>query len=280
MAPDESATPDRIDAALAAWRQGDCVVAEQWFVHRFAVSAPITDGAKEAAAQGADLAESKVAGFVVVTQTCDVVRRWADRPYVEVSPLVEVDADKLHDVERGRRPMYGFIPGIAERQLVADLDRTMTVEKAVVAEWSRTSGCATDVEARGLAAALARKRARFAFPDDFTEHARRLQSHLTKRHDKNSPEGLALRALREIRIQATPTWEAPSVNLTIWFIVSDADAAGSDWARWLETWMALLSEGGRFSRVHAQVAALADLTAADYVGSDALDLDHLSSRGC
>jgi len=34
-----------------------------------------------------------------------------------------------------------YIPGVAELNLVADLDRVMTVEKAVVAEWERKSGC-------------------------------------------------------------------------------------------------------------------------------------------
>lgn len=94
------------------------------------------------------------------TQTCDLVRRCADRPFVEVSPLVEVDDRVLREVERGRRPNYGFIPGVAPRRLVADLDRVMTVEKAVVAAWARVEGSRTDDDARRLSLALARKRAR------------------------------------------------------------------------------------------------------------------------
>lgn len=43
----------------------------------------------------------------------------------------------------------------------------MTVEKAVVAQWERKEGCLNDQEIRDLGIALTRKRARFAFPDDF-----------------------------------------------------------------------------------------------------------------
>lgn len=87
--------------------------------------------------EGAENVETEVRGFAVLTQTCDLVRPCADRPFVEVSPLVEVDDRVLREIERGRRPNYGFIPGVAPRRLVADLDRVMTVEKAVVAAWAR-----------------------------------------------------------------------------------------------------------------------------------------------
>lgn len=94
------------------------------------------------------------------TQTCDLVRRCAGRPLVEVSPLVEVDDRVVREIERGRRPNYGFIPGVAPRRLVVDLDRVMTVEKAVVAAWARVEGSRTDDDARRFSLALARKRAR------------------------------------------------------------------------------------------------------------------------
>src|SRR4051812_32105621 len=125
---------------LAAWRQGDCVLGEHWFVHRFDPSLPVTGPGRAAADADADLAEEQVAGLVVVTQTCDVVRSCAERPYVEVCPLVEVNEEKLREIERGRRPAYGFIPLLTDRRLVADLDRTMTVEKPVMMKWARTPG--------------------------------------------------------------------------------------------------------------------------------------------
>lgn len=63
-----------VDSALAPWRQGDCAVGEQWFVHRLEKSFPVTEAGRVAGELDAELAEEQVLGLVVVTQTCDVVR--------------------------------------------------------------------------------------------------------------------------------------------------------------------------------------------------------------
>jgi hypothetical protein len=269
-----------VDGALAVWRQGDCVLGEHWFAHRLDPSLPLTEAGKHAAMSETDLAEAQTLGLVVVTQTCDVVRSCVERPYIEVSPLVEVDDTVLRQIERGRRPQYGYVPLLADRKLVADLDRTMTVEKPVMAKWERVAGWSTDAETRAFAASLARKRARFAFPDDFTTLVTKLESRLAEKHDKESDEGRALRALREIRVHAAPSWDDPTVTLTFWFVRPDeaADFLGESWSTFVEKWLRLVPETGRFIKVQGQVATLEDITAADYVGSDPLNLDHLSSR--
>lgn len=270
----------RVDRALADWRQGDCALGEQWFAHRLLPSFPLTAAGQDAAADGAHLVEEQVLGFALVTQTCDIVRSCRERRFVEVCPLVEVEEAKLREIERGRRPGYGFLPMLAPQRLVADLDRVMTVEKPVLAEWPRTPGWTTDVEGRAFAAALARKRVRFAFPDDFTALVDELQRRLQEKHDKESPEGRALRALREIRVQATPSWDGAEVTLLFWFVRQDADSdfEGTGWSGLLDAWLRLVPATGRFSTVHGQVASLEEMNALDYVGSDPLDLDHLSSR--
>jgi len=271
---------DAVDVALSNWRQGDCVVGEHWFVYRFTPDTPLTDGAIAAASQGVELAETEVAGFTVVTQTCDIVRSCAERPYVEIAPLVGVDEFDLRTIERGRRPRYAFIPGVKDRRLVADLDRAMTVEKGVVAAWARIPGCGTDEEIRVLGRALARKRTRWAFPDDFTRLVGNLQTRLQEKHDRQSEEGAALRALREIRVRAAPSWDSESVNVVFWFIrdEDDLDCQGQSWDKLLESWLKLVPTTGRFDSVDGAVVTLDDLTARDYVESDPLDLDHLSSR--
>ena len=162
-----------VDAALQEWQQGDYVVGEHWFVQRFHSQRPLTQESTGVAQEETDLAESEVRGFVVVTQTCDIVRTCRTRPFVEIVPLVEVDEKQLYQIQRSRQPQYAYIPGVGELNLVADLDRVMTVEKAVIAEWERKSGCQNDQEIRVLGQALARKRARFAFPDDFNQFAKK-----------------------------------------------------------------------------------------------------------
>ncbi len=274
----------RIDEALQAWGQGDCILGEHWFVYRFSPTHPLTEEAAKIAADtegsGVDLAESEVRGLMVASQSCDIVRSCADRPFVEVCPLVELPEEVLREAERGRRPRFAYIPGVAPRRLAADLDRVMTIEKSIVATWERTPGCEGDAARRSLAVALARKRVRFAFPDDFAALARKLQSRLGDKHDKNSDEGRGLRALREIRIRAAPSWGAPRVELFFWFIRNDdaADFEGKSWAKLLEDWLKLVPASGRFRSVDVLAVALADLTARDYVESDPLDLDHLSTR--
>ena len=74
-----------------------------------------------------------VPGVVMLTQTCDVVRDCRKRPFVEVAPLVELSAQEVEKVHRLKSPAFAYVPGTAKKRLVADLDRTMTVEKAVVA---------------------------------------------------------------------------------------------------------------------------------------------------
>ena len=271
---------EQVDERLAIWRQGDCVVADDWFLFRVNMDNPLTADGEAAVIEGAVNAETSVRGFAVLTQTCDLVRHCADRPFAEVSPLVEVDDQVLYEIGRGRRPNYGFIPGVADRRLVADLDRVMTVEKAVVAAWERIEGCRTEEDSRRLSLALARKRARTAFPDDFVEFAGPLMDRLSGRHDKQSHEGRALRSLREVRVRAAPSWDADAVELTFWFVWNDDETAfeTEDAEHCLTALPQAQPAPGRFVRVDGVVLTLDDLTARDYVESDPLDLDHLSTR--
>jgi DNA-binding transcriptional regulator YiaG len=170
-------------------------------------------------------------------------------------------------------------PSTAEQvvsRLAVDLDRVMTVEKSIIARWARTPGCLTDEDTRAFAYALSRKRVRFAFPDDFTAFAWRLRDRLVKKHDKNTEEGRSARALREIRVRAAPSWDAQRVELFFWFVLLDEEERG-DGDR-LEKWLELLPASGRYVEVNGQLATLEEMTGADYLDSDALDLDHLSTR--
>lgn len=274
--------PDRdpIDTALADWRQGDCVVGEQWFLHRFLPANPLTEEAAAVAGEGVDIVETDEAGFVVLSQTCDIVRPWCARPFAEVAPLVAVDEQVLNESARGYRPRYLFVPGVSHHRLVGDLDRVMTVEKAVLASWPRVPGCVSEEDTTRLAQALARYRARFAFPDDFGKVVEKLQDRLTEKHDKRSAEGEALRNLREIRVAATPSWDAEAVDLVFMFIPNDDERNfdGKSWDQFLAKWLELVQPQGRYRTVEVMVLALVDMNAREYVSSVQLDLDHVTSR--
>jgi hypothetical protein len=265
-----------IKKALTAWRQGDFVLGEHWFLIRFNPAIPLTAESAQVAHQGGDIEESAVKGLVVVTQSCDIVRDCLERPYVEVAPLVHVEPQTVAEIDRGGRPNYAVVPALRDAGLVADLDRTMTLEKGVIFTWTGSHGCRTDEETRTLQQALARKRARFAFPDDFNTFVSKLRDRIVEKHDKRTPEGAALRALDEIRVRAAPQWDAADVEILFWFI-REPQGGSHDWQAVSKVWLDLVKPSGRFKKVHGMVCTLDDMTGRDYFESDLLDLDHLSS---
>lgn len=271
-----------VDAKLATWCQGDVALGDQVFVHLADPRRTLTDDLPEDEDAELVTAEMQVPGVVVVSQTCDIVRSCVERPYVEASPLFEIqDAAKLEDVRKGRHPRYLYVPAVAAHSLVGDLDRTMTVEKPVVATWARTAGCSSDSQRRSLAQALARKRVRVAFPDDFTLHVKKLMNRIKEKHGKNSDEGRALSVVREIRVAASPQWDAPEVSLLFWFVLEseggdEADRSPEQIQRQVDKWLEHAPAGGRFREIHGMAIELSRMTAQDYVDSDVLDLDHLS----
>ncbi len=278
---DNSSEPDPLleeaDDALDDWQQGDCVLGEFWFAWRFCDTMPITPSAKLAAKsdRDADIVEVQVEGFAIVTQTCDIVRPFQQRPFLEVSPLVL--AEDIRSVECGKRPRYAYLPGLRDTGLVADLDRVMVIEKPFFIRHERVRGCLTDDDVRHFSDALSRKRSRFAFPDDFVALVKPFFSRFSDKYKKNSSEGEALRRLREIRIQASPSWVEEEVELFFHFIQKD-DETPSNLAphEQLEAWLALIEPNGRFTSIDGQVAYLEDLNAAEYVHSDRLDFDSLT----
>jgi hypothetical protein len=276
----DAAEIQRLDAALSEWRQGDVALEETWFVHvadpghALTLESSQTEGELQAIT-------CEVEGLIVVTQTCDIVRSCETRPFVEASPLVLIaDPNHLKEIERGLRPRYASIPTLADRFLVADLDRTMTIEKGVLASWRRTPGWTNDNELRLFAEALTRKLTRFAFPDEFTSLVKNLQGRIRGKHDKNSEEGQFLRTLREIRVNAVPSWAAEQVKVFFWFICDEPslDKLALKWDKLLKKWLELVPDSKRFTHIDGQIAALEDLTAKDYVESDRLDLDYLSGH--
>lgn len=227
-----------------------------------------------------DLCETRVAGFVVVSNSCDVVRDPQERPFVQVAPLVEVPESVLREVKLEAIPRYALAPALEDRRLVTDLDRVMTVEKPVVENWTHRRGCLTDHDSRRFSAAIERKNTRAAFPEEFSQRVRPLVRRIRDKHKKATEEGDALRALREIRVEASPAWDAEQVSLFFWFVryPEDQTYEGTAWDEYLERWRGLVEVGGKYAEVDGAVVTLEDMTGHDYVHSDQLDLEHLSGR--
>ena len=278
--PGDSRSSDIESAALSNWQQGDCVLNVSGFLYRFHAQEPATFESQEAAGES-DVVEVDVPGFVVVSQTCDIQRAAAERPFVTVCALLQCSEWlSVDDVRKCLRPRFAFVPGVASLGLVADLDQVMTIEKPLMTSWQSTRGCQTDNDQRAFAAAVARKFARFAFPDDFVQLMGDFTNLVKRKHGRmQSDEGRALAALREIRVAATPDWNAASIQLHFTFIRHDEQtaAAGQSWAHWLAKWLAQIPKVGRYAAVHGVVSSLPEIRADEYVVSDQLDLDHLST---
>ena len=174
----------------------------------------------------------------------------------------------MDDVRKCLRPRYAFVPGVASHGLVSDLDQVMTIEKPLLTSWQRTRGCQTDNEQRTFAAAVARKFARFAFPDAFVQLLSDFTNLCKRKHGRiQSEEGQALAALREICVFATPDWSASSVQLHFLFIRHDeqTETTGGPWAQWLTKWLAQIPQSGRYAGVHGAVSSLSEISADEYV---------------
>lgn len=166
------------------------------------------------------------------------------------------------------------MPSLATKGLVVDLDATAAVHKTVVATWQRTPGCTNDKEQRQFAHALARHRQRFAFPDKFNELVKPIRRWFEDKAGKNSPAGRLVDATREVRVGADD-WNAPTY--LIFFVLTSTTLPGEaiEWQVSLEE-LATRRRHPSFPPIEFRLAALDDISAAEYLASDRLDWDGLS----
>jgi len=224
-----------------------------------------------------DIGTDACEGLVVLSQSCDVVRSPEIYPFVEVAPLVSLDRQRIAEVRGLRLRRYAFVPGVEGDDLVADLGRVMSVDKTLLAALPRTVGCRSDEERRRFASAVAQKYSRFAFPDDFVEIVSPLRKRLILRSGKQSAEGKAVTALYQVRVRAAESWNETRIETYFWFLWDETDPSteGIDWPKWCDEWLRLIKPSDKYE-VMGSAAGLEDLTAREYIESDALDLDHLS----
>ena len=278
-------TPQDVDAELKHWWQGDCVLSAQHFFYLVNPSLPLFSESQVWAANnpGNELVEVDIPdGLMVLTQTCDIRRKCQERPFIELAPLVRLETpeagvpeDEFDEVIGGRRPRYATIPALHASRLAADLDQTITVEKAVVANWDRAPGCGTDHDRRVLSRQLAHKRNRAALPDEFVGFMRTLERRFKEIKRKANQEGEAFRAIQEVRVQASPDWYADQVELFFWFILKD-EAPEADREEVKKSWLARLGTSDRYVSIEGSFTRYDLMKVSTYFDSDMLELDRLS----
>lgn len=264
------------------WCQGDVILAPDGlsFVCWADLSKPLSPAAKEAAKKdgsGLDVISDAAEGFVLVTQTCDMVREPSKRSFVELALLVVSDQGNYKQIAKLAQPRYAVVAAVADKRLVADLDCIMTVEKSVLANFNRLQGLTTDDEQRQFARALARKRARAALPDKFVGCFRPIVERLKKALKKSDTESRHLDALTEFRVKPEPSWQADKVITTVYLFKGSDDASYSyEWAKHTEVWEKLFKPDDQFIALHLQVVRYDQIDALTYLTSDEIDFDNLS----
>lgn len=304
----------------AAWQQAD-VIPDAFFVHIGDPSRPGTPTAVEAARRGSTpgikALSTRVRGLVVISQTCDIVAKsMRDAPWVDCAVLVELPELIAADARAGDRPRYAHLPARGDCEF-ADLDQVVSVEKAALAGMAHDRGVEGAAQQADFGNAVGRKFSRFAFPDDLHETLRDLQDRFKSRHRKDaSPEGIALRKVRQIRVEAD--WEADAVEARLVFILpagelyrpngDDEPAPPSadtrDWNQkkhrsaaevaerlkdaktpadiaWLwdvlvDAWASLCECAGGIVGVTADVVCADEMKVGEYWNTQRLDLDYLT----
>lgn len=213
-----TSTP-RLRDLVQLWRQGDFALTAGDLIFRdLPPQASEPSGAADIGTQV--VADEGIPGFVVISQTCDIVRDPANSPYVSVCPLVLLADKDMANFEAGRMPTLGFIPNLPDR-MVVDFARPMTVTKQLMCTWERQDGCETDADRLLFARQLTRVFNRFAFPDEFNTAIEPFKKSLQARQfSRESDLGRAIQSLREMRVYAHGEWDDPvGVDLTIYVII-------------------------------------------------------------
>jgi hypothetical protein len=183
-------------------------------------------------------------GAVLLTQTCDAIR--PEKPTVTLAPIAHLDGDTASNARDGKLLRYVPVPS-AGLDVFADLSVIATVDKARLLTLPREAGIdpANDDEVRKFGRAIGRRFGRFPFPDEVVPWLRPLEVVVQSKHDKDSPEGAAMRDIVELRVEAVGGWQNPPYALTLCVIVKpgvvpafpddEQPACPPDLAAWLRT---------------------------------------------
>lgn len=262
---------DSIADPLADWRQGDFVCGSHGFV--CLGSDGKTVGAKTI---GID-----ALGYVLISQSCDIVRRTSGRDFVAVCPLIRIDEEKSKAAKKGRLP-YMISVESAGAFVYADLRRVMSVEKDVLATWQRNVGFSTEKDRLKFAAALERKFGQFAFPDEFDAATKSFKEKVWSRYDKNSPFNPIYKSLKQIRFGADPDWEtSDSKRIFCVAVLSDQLENGvtrEDVSKSLNNEFDAIEwpEGYEWNDPRLLLQTARDLTGEDLISTQRADFDFLS----
>lgn len=280
---DDLALPD-------SWQQGDIIDLDGLpFVYLADLRKPILpeskefignetvgDGENPYAAISVDVKK-----FVVISQTCDLIRDFSTIPTALLSVVEKVNEKELLASKKGISLRYLFLPALERELQVANLDRMMTIEKTAllrVEPSKKIAAFTSEDEAQVLSESIARKFKRFAFPDDFTNAVSKFRSFINEKHDKGSANGKMLQAVREIRITNSKGWADPESELKFLFMFENETQITEECKKSVDDLMNKFSPNKSFPQVPIfECKTYLDMSADAYRRSQVLDLSYLSN---
>lgn len=272
------------------WQQGDIVdVAGLPFVFMADLRIPLTEPAKEFLSGDEQVAPDNpyaavtidVEGFVVISQTCDLIRDFTDAPTVQLATIEKVSPSVFAGVKKRTTIRYLYLPALESKSIVANLDQILTVEKAVllaVSPEQRKSAFRNDVEAQILSDGIARKFGRFAFPDEFTSAVGKFREFVVGKHGKANSNGRILNSIREIRVVNSGGWSSRNSEIEFLFLFDDSGDITKECEECVEALMKKFVVNERFPACPSfRCVTFEDITADVYRRSPLLDLNFLSN---
>jgi hypothetical protein len=157
-------------------------------------------------------------GAVLVSQTCDVVQSYQERPTVQAAKLTQLKSTMAQEATDGRRPRFVAVPNEGANWF-ADLEVVGTLDKLALVRLSRRDGVLGDDQMRSFAEAVGRRFSRFPFPDEVTEQTNALVREVQAKYRREtSPLGQVLQQVLQLRLQAQPRWDDPNAVVTLFVI--------------------------------------------------------------
>ncbi|AGS25480.1 hypothetical protein [Rhizobium etli] len=200
--PGVSLSEDEKDI-LRSWRQGDYTLDAREFPMLF-----VNENGS------IDVAWEDVEGWVVLTQTCDIVNFVEGRDLVAVAPLVKAKPGLMQAVATGTTPAAAQIENLPGENLVVDLTKLCVVQKKALAGMRRAIGFNSDETRCTFAQTLERRYGRFAFPDALSDGPlTAIRNQSKDKHKKNSDSGRVYRSLRCIRVSASPDFNTRGAEI-------------------------------------------------------------------
>lgn len=257
--------------ALECWRQGDYTLQRTQF--------PLI---VETDDEDLYLDTVEACGWVVITQTCDIVNYGPGKEFVSFCPIVEAYDPTLKDVKAGVTPAFAKLDLAVNEHHVIDFGRMASIHKRALLKLERSNGFPDDAARSVFQQALERRFGRFAFPDWLSNGPlRQLRNRAREAHKSGGPLGDIYKAIDEFRVRGNPDLDSKGSAIGFFAIVDSVKEKKTTREAIREEFMKQAKKfvwSDEFIREEEflAIATLDEVSGRDIKQSYAVDLDFIS----